>query len=159
MSDFNVTLYCEVDKETVETKVRNGIIREIRESIRSEVQQMVHDEVMDIYNKMALNQIVRDEYSKIVREDVRDLLYRIRKDEYQKFYWNGKEIEPSAEKLFNLLAAYVGYVQIMDDEDFQEAVMDKAVYEISDEIIKRFGKNKGYKNVIEALEESMKEKE
>lgn len=152
MAGFNVTCY--VDEESIETKVKNGIIRELRDSLKSEIEGFVRDEIKKYLKKVDIERIVDNELRKTTKEEVSELVYKIRRNEFEKFYWNAREVEPTPERMYKLLTSYVGYIDLLSDEHFKEAVS----YKVTDEIIKKLGKNHGYKKIVDAVESSLEER-
>lgn len=131
MGEFNVTCY--VDEELISKKSANAIIKSVRDYVREDIEELVKDEIH--------------------RCEVSDLVFKLRKDDFEKFYWNAKEVDPTPEKLYKMLSAYVGYIDLLNDDLFRASVSSK----VTSEIMLKLGKNHSYKAIAEAIENEMNE--
>lgn len=149
MSEFNVTCY--VDEDAINKKIQNAITRYAKELAKDAIEEIIREEVQKTISNVDLKSIVIRTYKEQAREDVEQMLYRLRRDDYERFHWNGKEVDPSPEKMFKLMTAYISYVDLMDDPEFKKRVLDVASYQIYNDITTKFGKNHGYKKLLDTL--------
>lgn len=157
MSEFNVI--CHVDEDVIKQKIQNAAVRYAKESSKDMINEVIREEVRKTLSKIDIESVIYSTYIENIRNQVTWQVDRIRRDDYKRFYWNGEEVPPSPEKMFNLITAYVSYIDLMDDPEFKEKVLDKAAYEISEKITTSFGKNRGYKKMLETIKSGMTEKE
>lgn len=157
MEEFTVT--CCINEDVVKQKIQNSVVRYAKEWAKDLIDNVVREEVQKTLSKINIEEIVCKVYKERARDEVEAQLYRIRRNDYERFHWNGKEVPPSPEKMFNLITAYVSYIELMDDPEFKELVLDKAACNISDRITTSFGRNHGYKKMLETIKSEMTEKE
>lgn len=138
---------CEVDEEEVIEKLKARVLRETERELRSEIKKYVQEEVRTVASTMDFKEIAEKTLKKAARSQMIECLERIRGDEYMKFRLDRGEVEPSAEKLYNLLTAYASYTKILDNKKFKEAVMDKASNEIADRFTKKFDDRERYDKI------------
>ena len=147
-----ITIPCEIDSDDIKRKIEAKILPSIQRGLRDEIKAYVAVEAKEILKTMDITEVVENALEKSIKRQITDCLVRVRKDEYEKFYLNGKEVEPSAEKLYNLLASYMGYVKIMEDKKFQKAVIEKAASEAAERIVSSYDKKENYDKIRAIIE-------
>lgn len=156
---MNFKVPCEVDETEIVEKIKTHALKEIHKELSLEIKNYVREEFKAVASQMDFREIAEETLKKAARSQMVECLERIREDEYMKFRLNGKEVEPSAEKLYNLLTAYASYTKILNSKKFRDAVMEKAVNEIADRITNDFDARERYEAVRKLIQEGLDSEE
>ena len=156
---MNFKVPCEVDDTAIVEKIKTHALKEIHKELSLEIKNYVREEFKAVASQMDFREIAEETLKKAARSQMVECLERIREDEYMKFRLNGKEVEPSAEKLYNLLTAYASYTKILNSKKFRDSVMEKAVNEIADRITNDFDARERYEAVRKLIQEGLDSEE
>lgn len=156
---MNFKVPCEVDETVIVEKIKAHALKEVHKELRLEIKNYVQEEFKAVASQMDFREIAEETLKKAARSQMIECLERIREDEYVPFKFKGMEVEPSAEKLYNLLTAYASYTKILNNKKFRDAVMEKASGEIADRITKGFNQREHYDAVRKLIQEGLDSEE